>query len=77
MTLENKTLSNRNGSRAPATSKTEVRATLVISKKLLTKTGKSSITDVAGLLTTPSKIELSKYINRNMTKQKNNAIEKA
>ena len=69
-TLENKTLSNRGGSRAPATSKTEVLATLAIRKKLLTKIGTSSITDAVGLLDTPSKIKLPKYINRNITKQK-------
>ena len=74
ITQENKTLSNRGGSRAPAASKTEVLAISLISKKLLTRIGKSSIIDVAGLLDTPSKIKLPKYINRNITKQKNNAI---
>ena len=67
-------LSNRGGSRAPASSKTEVLATLVISIKLLTKILKSSITYVVGSLDTPSKIKLPKYINRNITQQKNNAI---
>ena len=38
--------------------------------KLLTKVRKSPITDVAGLLDTPSKIKLPKNINRNITKQK-------
>ena len=68
--LKNKTLSNRDGSRSPATSKTEVLAKLVISKKLLTKAGKSSITDVAEFLDTPSKVKLPKKINRNMIKEK-------
>ena len=72
--LENKTLNNRGGSRTPATSKMEVLATSVISKKLLTKIEKSSITDVAGLLDTPSKIKLPKYIDCNIAKQKNNTI---
>ena len=74
ITLENKTLSKRGRSIAPATPKTEVLATLVFSKKLLTKIEKSSITDVAGLLDTPSKIKLPKYINPNITKRKNNVI---
>ena len=77
VTLKNKILSSRSRSEAPATSKTEVLVTLVISKKLLTKIRKSSITDVAGLLDTASKIKLPKKINRNITKQKNNAIKES
>ena len=52
----------------------EVLATLVFSKKLLAKIENNFITDVAVLLETPSKIKLPKYINPNITKQKNNAI---
>ena len=74
VTLKCKTLGNRGRSTAPATSKTEVLATIVISRRFLTKVGKSSIIDVAGLIDTPSKIKLSKSINRNIRKQKINAI---
>ena len=74
ITLENKTLSKRDISRVPVIPKMEVLATVVMSKKLLTKIERSSITDVAGLLDTPSKIKSPKYTDPNMTKQKNNAI---
>ena len=74
MSLKSNTLSNRGGSRAPATSKTEVLATLVISRNLLIKVGESSIIDVAGLQDTPMKIKLPQNINHNITQQKNNAI---
>ena len=48
----------------------QVLATLLISRKLLTKVGKTSIIDFAGLLDIPSKIKLPKDI----TKPKMNAI---
>ena len=74
ITLKNNTLSNKGRYRAPAKSKTEILVTLLISKKLLTKVGKSSIIDIAGPLDTYSQIKLPKNINRDITKQKSNAI---
>ena len=55
----------------------EVLATSVISKKLLTKGGNSSITDVAGLLDTLSKHKLTKNVSLNIAKQKIVQSEKA
>ena len=74
ITLKNKTISNRGGSRVPAKSKAEVLTTIVTSRTLLTKVGMSSIIYFAELLDTPSKIKLHKNINCNITKQKKNAI---
>ena len=70
ITLKNKTISNRGGSRVPAKSKAEVLATIVTSRTLLTKVGMSSIIYFAELLDTPSKIKLHKNITCNITKQK-------
>ena len=55
----------------------EVLATSVISKNLLTKGGNSSITDVAGLLDTLSKLKLTKNVSLNIAKQKIVQSEKA
>ena len=77
ITLKNKTWSNRGWSTATAKSKMEVLATSVISKKLLTKGGNSSITDVAGLLDTLSKLKLTKNVSLNIAKQKIVQSEKA